>query len=545
MSTDSTPFYSNDGIYRSQKPPVSLPEDPNLSIVPFVFRNFSSFSKSIALIDASTGESLTFSDLKTQVSKLSHALLKLFNIKKNDVVLIFSPNSVLFPVSFLAVVGIGAIATTVNPQYTINELSNQVKDSNPKLIITVNELHKKIKHFNLPCILLSRPKGSFDGVYYSDLVNSASPASTDSSLSSVVQTDVAALLYSSGTTGKSKGVVLTHRNFIATATMVTWDQECYGNPKNVYLCFLPMFHIFGLSVAVYAQLQKGNTVVVMERYEMKKALGALEKYKVTHMYAVPPVVLALGKQKETVSKYDCSSLREIACGAAPLGKDVIEECAKNFPKAVIVQGYGMTETCGIISVEDVKTGPPHSGSTGFLVPGIECKILDVDTMKPLPPFQKGEILVRGENMMQGYFNNQIATDETIDKQGWVHTGDLGYFDNEGRLYVVDRIKELIKYKGFQVAPAELEELLLTHPQISDAAVVPLPDTEAGEVPVAYVVRSSKSNCSLTGRDVQDFIAKQVAPYKRLHGVIFSESIPKSASGKILRRELRQKVQSKL
>ncbi|CDP06777.1 unnamed protein product [Coffea canephora] len=520
----TTPFYGKDGIYRSQKPPVVLPEDPNLSMVPFLFRNFPSLSQSTALIDAGTAESFTFFDLLTQVSKLSHALLKL-NINKNDVVLIFSPNSVLFPISFLAVVGIGAIATTVNPLYTINELSNQVNDSNPKLIIT----------------------GSFDAAdsyntlfcHYSDLINSTSPASSDSLWSSAVQTDVAALLYSSGTTGKSKGVVLTHRNFIATASMVTRDQECYGNSKNVYLCFLPMFHIFGLSVAVYAQLQKGNTVVVMERYEMEKALHAVEKYKVTHMYAVPPVVVALGKQKKVVSKYDCSSLREIACGAAPLGKDVIEECAKNFPQAVIVQGYGVTETCGIISIEDVKTGPPHSGSTGVLFPGVECKILDVDTAEPLPPFQKGQILVRGQNMMQGYFKNQIATNETIDKQGWVHTGDLGYFDDKGLLYVVDRIKELIKYKGFQVAPAELEELLLTHPEISDAAVIPLPDAEAGEIPVAFVVRSS--NSSLTEREVQNF----VTPYKRLHRVIFSRSIPKSASGKILRRKLRQRAQSNL
>lgn len=339
----STPFDGKAGIYRSQKPPISLPENPNLSMIPFLFRNFPSFSQSIALIDAGTGESFTFSDIKMQVSNLSHALLKL-NIKKNDVVLIFSPNSVLFPVSFLAVVSVGAIATTINPLYTINELSNQVKDSNPKLIITVNELHYKIKHFNLPCILLS-PKGSFDGAdshnspcfYYSDLINLASPPSSDLPLSSVVQTDVAALLYSSGTTGKSKGVVLTHRNFIATASMVTLDQESYGNVKNVYLCFIPMFHIYGLSVAVYAQLQKGNVVVVMERYEMEKALYAVEKYKVTHMFAVPPVLLSLGKQKEVVSKYDCSSLREIGCGAAPLGKDVIEECAKNFPQAVIVQ----------------------------------------------------------------------------------------------------------------------------------------------------------------------------------------------------------------
>lgn len=330
--------YGRDGIYRSLRPPLVLPEDPNLSMVTFLFRNSSSYSHKPALIDADSSQILSFSQFKSTVARISRGFLRL-GITKNDVVLIFAPNSIQFPLCFLGVVAIGAIATTANPVYTVHELARQVNDSNPKLIITVPELWDKVKNFNLLAVVLGSnhsSSSSSSSVIHFDALVWLGGTGSDFPESNVKQNDTAVLLYSSGTTGTSKGVILTHRNFIAASLMVAMDQELSGEAHNVFLCVLPMFHVFGMAVIVYSQLQIGNAVVSMGRFELEKLLRAVEKYRVSHLWVVPPIILALAKHS-VVKKYDLSSLRHLGSGAAPLGKDLMEECARNIPQAAVVQ----------------------------------------------------------------------------------------------------------------------------------------------------------------------------------------------------------------
>lgn len=329
--------YGRDGIYRSLRPTLVLPRDPNISMVSFLFRNSNSYPDKLALIDADSNETLSFAQFKSTVAKVAHGLVQ-SGIKKGDVVLIFAPNSIQFPVCFFAVVAIGAIATTVNPLYTVSELEKQVKDSGPKLIITVAQLRDKTKGFDLPTVLLGRSSSTPKSdkiITFFDLLSVGGSAS-DFPSSNVKQTDTAALLYSSGTTGTSKGVILTHRNFIAASLMCTADQDFRGETNNIFLCFLPMFHIFGLSIITYGQLQRGNTVISLERFEIDTVLRSVQKYKVTHLFVVPPVMIALAKQS-VVKNYDLSSLKQLGSGAAPLGKDLMEECANNFPQAAVIQ----------------------------------------------------------------------------------------------------------------------------------------------------------------------------------------------------------------
>ncbi|RZC51435.1 hypothetical protein C5167_019878 [Papaver somniferum] len=355
----------------SLRPPVNLPKDPNTSLVSFLFRNSSSYADKTAIIDIDSGESLTFEELKSMVIKVSNGFVKL-GIRKGDVVLIIAPNSAQFVICFLGIAAIGAIATTVNPSYTTGEISKQIKDSKPKLIVTVDQLYEKVKGFGLPFVMLCSSSSLSGSKFteFSKLVELSGPVSRNFRFAPVMQTDTAALLYPSGTT----------------------DQDCNGEMHNVFLCVVPMFHIVISNIA-YSQLQRGNMLVSMGKFHLQMVLRSVEKYRVTHLYVVPPIILALAKES-FVKNYDLSSLKVLGSGAAPLGKDMMEECAKKLPHVPIIQVYGMTETCGIISIENPYEGVRNSGSTGNLVPGVD-KIVSVGTMN------LGEIWVRGQNMMQG------------------------------------------------------------------------------------------------------------------------------------------------
>ena len=330
-------YSSQSGIFKSPFQPPQLPSNPSLSMIQFLLRNASNYPDRVALADADTNKSLTFGELEPAIRRIAVALSRQ-GVSKNDVVLIFAPNSVDFPLCFFAIISLGAVATTVNPLYTVTELSKQALDSGAKLAITVPDLWPKVRELKLPTIFLTEPKNPHESKSYLANLLEHVGENPDFVAPQVQQTDLVALLYSSGTTGANKGVELTHRNFMATAMMMTKEQDLRGQPPHVCLCFLPMFHIFGMSVITYAQLQRGNTVVAMAKLEMEKMMEAVERFKVTMIPVVPPVMIAMAKQGK-VTRYDLSSITRIISGAAPLGKDIMEEAAKFYPDVEISQVF--------------------------------------------------------------------------------------------------------------------------------------------------------------------------------------------------------------
>jgi len=306
---------------------------------------------------------------------------------------------------------------------------------------------------------------------------------------------------------------------------------CYFSELDTLICVLPLFHIYGLVVVLNMGLYSGSTIVMMPRFDLESFLKAVQDYNVSLAHVVPPIVLALSKNP-IVDNYKMPNLRTIFSGAAPLGEDLTRACMDRLG-CNIRQGYGMTETSPVTHSSPAPPLDAKFGSVGVAAPNTECKIIDLETGAPVGPGEKGEVCVRGPQIMKGYLNKPEATAQTIDAEGWLHTGDIGYVDEDGHFFIVDRAKELIKYKGFQVPPAELEAVLLSHPCIADAAVIPYPDDEAGEVPKAIIVLKETA----APEEILVFVAQRVAPHKRIRHLEFVDKIPKSPSGKILRRVL--------
>jgi acyl-CoA synthetase (AMP-forming)/AMP-acid ligase II len=303
---------------------------------------------------------------------------------------------------------------------------------------------------------------------------------------------------------------------------------------DVVIGCLPFFHIYGMSVIMNQGLRAGATTVTMPRFDLEQFLELMEEYGVTRAYVVPPIALALAKHP-AVEGHDLSALKTIMSGAAALGADLAEQVSERVG-ALVIQGYGLTETSPVTHVTPDDPSKNKPGSIGPLVPNTEARVVDIATGADLGPNEDGEFWIRGPQVMMGYLNNPTATANTIDAEGWLHTGDIGHADDQGYFTIVDRLKELIKYKGYQVPPATLEAVLLSHPAVVDAAVVPHPDVEAGEIPKAFVVKEGE----VTDRDLIEYVAERVAPHERVRVVEFIEEIPKSASGKILRRVLKER-----
>ena len=510
-------------VIRSPFPDVEI---PNAALTEFVLARAGEFSDAPALIDASSGLTITYAQLVESVRAVAAGLAER-GFGEGEVFAHYAPNCPEYAVAFHAVATVGGVNTTANPLLTAEEFAAQLRDSGARLLVTVPELVEK-------ATAAAHQSGVEEIFVYGDAAGATPFASLRGAGKPPVVAidpaeDLVALPYSSGTTGLPKGVMLTHRNLVANICQTSALARIRQDER--WVGVLPFFHIYGLVAIMNLALYRGDTIVTMPRFELAEFLRVVQEYRITRASLVPPIVLALAKHA-LVDEFDLSSLDLIHNGAAPLSAELEIACGKRLG-CRMQQGYGLTETSPTTHwVGDDRAGT-MPGSIGPLIPNTESRIVDVATGEDVPTSHSGELLIRGPQVMKGYLNNPQATAHTIDPDGWLHTGDIANVDEHGATRIVDRIKELIKYKGYQIAPAELEALLLTHPAITDAAVIGIPDEEAGEAPKAFVVTSG----SIPPEEVSQFVAARVAPYKKVRAVEIVEAIPKSPSGKILRRLL--------
>ena len=513
-------------IYRSPHADVEIPA---LSLSEFVFEHADTFAERAAFVHAPTGQATTYrtlvDDISATAAGLAHA-----GIRRGTVVAIFSPNRPEYAVAFHAVARAGGACTTINPVASADELAFQLRDAQARFLVTTPELMER-----------ARPVAAREGIERVFVFGQADGAEPFASLSSDAApasvaidpvSDLVSLPYSSGTTGLSKGVMLTHANLVANVCQLEPPIMPIGE-GDVLVAILPFFHIYGQTFLLNLALRRGATVVTIERFELESFLQTLQDQRVTVGYLAPPLVLMLAKHP-AVDGYDLSALRFIMSGAAPLSDEVASRCAERIDCEVF-QGYGLTEASPVTNI----TPPglrPRRASVGPLAPNTEGRLVDPATGGDAAAGVGGELWIRGPQVMAGYLANDEATAATIVEDGWLRTGDIATVDADGWFTIVDRLKELIKCNGYQVPPAQLEALLLTHPAISDAAVIGIADEAYGEVPKAFVV----ANGEPTAEDLMAFVADRVAPYKRIRSLEFVDAIPKSASGKILRRVLAQR-----
>jgi acyl-CoA synthetase (AMP-forming)/AMP-acid ligase II len=512
-------------IFRSPHPDVSIPDVP---LTPFVLRRAEELGEKPALIDGTTGRTTTFRELMGGIRRTASGLAAR-GFRKGDVFAIFAPNCPEWPVAFHAAATMGGIITTINSLFTADDVAYQLKDSGARFLLTVPAF--------LDRAVDAAARSGVEEVFVLGEAAGATPfpdllrhGEEPPEIEIDPRQDLVVLPYSSGTTGFPKGVMLTHHNLVANLRQ--FEVVHHLAEQDRVIGVLPFFHIYGMTVIMNAATYLGATIVTMPRFDLEPFLSLVQEHRITRAHLVPPIILALAKHP-TVDSFDLSSLGMIMSGAAPLDAGLARECEERLGCQVI-QGYGLTETSPVTHcTPDDDPAENKPGSIGPLLPNTECRVTDWGTGENLGPNQDGELLIRGPQVMRGYLNNKEATDSTLDEDGWLRTGDIGHADKDGYFTIVDRLKELIKYKGYQVPPAELEAILLSHPAVSDAAVIPKADEEAGEVPKAFVVVKEQVEAEV----IMAFVAERVAPHKKVRHVEFVEQIPKSPSGKILRRVL--------
>ena len=519
------------------RPRPSLAPYPRFPVQELLRRTAARLPEKTAVIDGE--RRFTFRQLEEYSGRLGAALAS-FGVRKDEHVALLAPNCAEFVIAFYGILKAGAIVTTINSGYREREIAHQLNDSGAEVVI----VHADLKP------VLDSARGEVPGLRR---VVPIEPAALPGSLWDAIDRapaappvpvvrpdeDVAALPYSSGTTGLSKGVMLTHANVVSNVEQMVGreGEESVPREDDVILVHLPLFHIYGMNVLMNPAVRVGATQVVMGRFDMDRFLRLISRRRVTQLFTVPPVGLGVS-QYAGVSDHDLTSLRAGFFGAAPMSADLqlrVEEALG----CTIIQGYGMTETSPLANSDFLEPDRIIRGSVGPAAPDTEERVVDVETgARQLSHGEVGELMIRGPQVMRGYYDNARATAETLTGDGWLHTGDIVRMDADGYVWVLDRKKELIKYKGFQVPPAELEGLMLEHPAVTDVAVIGKADAEAGEIPKAFVV--ARRGVEMDGEALIRFVAGKVATFKQVREVEFVSAIPKSPSGKILRRLLKER-----
>ena len=496
----------------------------------------------VAVIDGE--RRFTYRQIDEYSNRLAAALTT-HGVAKGDNVGILAPNCAEFEIAFFGILKAGAVATTVNSGYREREIAHQFTNSGAKVLVVHQELLQMAQSAQdaMPSlkrlIIIKETSNAPDSFW--GLIEGA-PA-TPPSVTIDPREDLAALPYSSGTTGFSKGVMLTHFNMVCNVQQLIGrtDEATWMSEDETVVVHLPLFHIYGLQVLMNGCIGAGATQVLMGRFDMEPFLELLSKHRVTRLFTVPPVGVGLVHYSD-IKNHDLSALRLGFFGAAPLSADM-QSRIQHTLEIPIVQGYGLTETSPLTNCDYAEPERSRLGSVGPATPDTEERVVDLETgTTEVAPGEVGELLVRGPQVMKGYYRNPEATAETITSDGWLHTGDIVRMDPDGYVWILDRKKELIKYKGFQVPPAELEGLLLEHPAVSDAAVIGKPDVEAGEIPKAFVVR--RQGVEASAADLMGFVAEKVSTFKHVREVEFVDAIPKNPSGKILRRVLIEQEREK-
>jgi acyl-CoA synthetase (AMP-forming)/AMP-acid ligase II len=501
-------------VLRSPYPDVDIPD---VSLSEYVLGGAVARGDKPALIDGASGAITTYAELADQVARTASGLAS-EGIGKGDAVGLLGPNTPSWAVAFHAVVSLGALVVPLNPLLTPGEVAKQLQLAHAKAVIVFAPLAGAVA------------EAGVDKVYTLDALPTGSGDTGTADVDAAGE--LAVLPFLSGTTGISKGVMLTHRNLVANMEQIRSIHRIGAD--DVLVGVLPFFHIYGQTVVVNLGLSQGATIVTMPRFDMGGFLDVLERHRVTRAHIAPPVVLGLAKVPGVEGRD--FALRVVISGAAPLDADTANRASERLG-APVRQGYGMTEASPVTHfAADEELEAMDPGAIGRLVGSTEGRLVDPETGEDTDG--DGEIWIRGPQVMRGYLENEEATRATLTEDGWLRSGDVARLEDGDVWRIVDRVKELIKYKGYQVPPAELEALLINHPQVADAAVIPIPDEAGGEAPKACVVPAGDD---LDPDALMAWVAERVAPYKRIRAVEIVDEIPKSASGKILRRLLRDRT----